>query len=133
MPTINNEVTANISEDRSKEHFDYCDIFLRLKGERDAIFLDMIDDNLVIIYIYMDDILIFVPDELVLAENTKKVLARLQENDLFLKPSKCKFNQTKVDYLGMVIEEGKISMDSGKLKGIQDWPTPTTVKRPLMS
>ena len=34
-----------------------------------------------------------------------------------------------VDYLGMVIEEGKISMDSGKLKGIQDWPTPTTVKQ----
>jgi hypothetical protein len=29
----------------------------------------------------------------------------------------------------MVIEEGKISMDSGKLKGIQDWPTPTTVKQ----
>ena len=50
----------------------------------------MIDDNLVIIY--MDDILIFAPDELILAENTKKVLAQLQENDLFLKPSKCKFN-----------------------------------------
>ena len=29
----------------------------------------------------------------------------------------------------MVIEEGKISMDPGKLKGIQDWPTPTTVKQ----
>ena len=29
----------------------------------------------------------------------------------------------------MVIEEGKVSMDSGKLKGIQDWPTPTTVKQ----
>ena len=48
----------------------------------DAIFSDMIDDNLVIIY--MDDILIFVPDELILAENTKKVLPGLQENDLFL-------------------------------------------------
>ena len=46
----------------------------------------MIDDNLVIIY--MDDILIFAPDELVLAKNTRKVLARLQDNDLFLKPSK---------------------------------------------
>ena len=33
---------------------------------------DMIDDNLVIIY--MDDILIFAPDELILAENTKKVV-----------------------------------------------------------
>ena len=28
----------------------------------------------------------------------------------------------------MVIEEGKISMDPIKLKGIRDWPTPTTVK-----
>ena len=29
----------------------------------------------------------------------------------------------------MVIEEGKILMDSRKLKGIRDWPTPTTVKQ----
>ena len=28
----------------------------------------------------------------------------------------------------MIIEENCISMDVGKLKGIQDWPTPTTVK-----
>ena len=28
----------------------------------------------------------------------------------------------------MIIEENQISMDAGKLKGIQDWPTPTTVK-----
>ena len=93
----------------------------------DAIFSDMLDDNLVIIYI--DDILIFAPDELTLAKNTRKVLAWLRDNNLFLKPSKCKFNQTKIDYLGMIIEEGKISMDAGKLKGIQDWPTPTTVKQ----
>ena len=29
----------------------------------------------------------------------------------------------------MVIEEGRISMDPGKLKGIRDWPEPTTVKQ----
>ena len=29
----------------------------------------------------------------------------------------------------MVIQEGKIAMDSVKLKGIQDWPTLTTVKQ----
>lgn len=28
----------------------------------------------------------------------------------------------------MIIEEGWISMDSGNLKGIWDWPTPTSVK-----
>jgi hypothetical protein len=29
----------------------------------------------------------------------------------------------------MVIEEGKISMDPGKLKGIREWPAPITVKQ----
>ena len=56
-------------------------------------------------------------------------MERLRDNDLFLKPTKCEFNKSKVEYLGMVIEEGKILMDSGKLKGIRDWSTPTTVKQ----
>ena len=77
----------------------------------------------------MDDIFIYAKDEETLTENTKKVLTRLRDNDLFLKPTKCEFNKTKVEYLGMIIEEGKISMDAGKLKGIQDWPTPKTVKQ----
>ena len=29
----------------------------------------------------------------------------------------------------MIIEEGRISMDPVKLRGIRDWPTPTTVKQ----
>ena len=56
-------------------------------------------------------------------------MKRLQENDLFLKATKCEFNKTKVEYLGMVIEEGKISMDPGKLNGIREWPAPSTVKQ----
>ena len=77
----------------------------------------------------MDDIFIFAPDEATLTENTKRVLKQLQDNDLFLKPTKCEFNKTKAEYLGMVIKEGKISMDPGKHKGIREWPTPTTVKQ----
>ena len=92
----------------------------------DNIFADMIDENFIIVY--MDDIFLFAPDKIMLAENTKRVLAQWQENDLFLKTTKCEFNKTRVEYLGMVIEEGKISMDSGKLRGIRDWPSPTTVK-----
>ena len=29
----------------------------------------------------------------------------------------------------MIIEEGRISMDSGKLQGIKEWPVPTTIKQ----
>ena len=93
----------------------------------DAIFNDMIDESIVIIY--MDDVFLFALDETTLTRNTKRVLAQLQENDLFLKPEKCEFNKSKVEYLGMIIEEGRISMDPGKLNGIRDWPAPTTVKQ----
>ena len=93
----------------------------------DDIFEDMISERIIIVY--MDDIFIFAPDKAILTENTRKVLQRLQNNDLFLKPTKCEFYKTKVEYLGMIIEEGKISMDPGKLKGIQDWLIPTMVKQ----
>ena len=64
-----------------------------------------------------------------LEANTKKILQRLHDNDLFLKPKKCEFCREKIEWLGMIIEEGKISMDPGKLKGISEWPDPTTVKQ----
>jgi hypothetical protein len=107
--------------------FGLCNSPATFQAMMDDIFGDMISECIIIVY--MDDIFLFAPDEITLTENTKKVLARLRENDLFLKPTKCEFNKTKVEYLGMVIEEGKISMDPGKLKGIRDWPAPTTVKQ----
>ena len=73
----------------------------------DDILGDMINECIIIVY--MDDIFIFAPDEATLKENTKRVLKRLQDNDLFLKPTKCEFNKTKVEYLGMVIEEDRKS------------------------
>jgi RNase H-like domain found in reverse transcriptase len=34
-----------------------------------------------------------------------------------------------MEYLGLIIQEGKLSMDPVKLSEIRDWPTPTTVKQ----
>ena len=77
----------------------------------------------------MDDIFLFAKDLRTLEANIKKVLQRLWENDLYLKPKKCEFGKTKIEWLGMIIEEGRISMDLGKLRGIKEWPVPTTVKQ----
>jgi hypothetical protein len=49
--------------------------------------------------------------------------------NLFLKAKKCEFCQTRIEYLGMIIKEGRISMDAVKLGGIRDWPVPTTLKQ----
>ena len=107
--------------------FGLCNSPATFQVMMDDIFGNMINECIIIVY--MDNIFIFAPDEATLMENTERVLKRLQDNELFLKPTKCKFNKTKVEYLGMVIKEGKISMDPGKLKGIRDWPAPTTVKQ----
>ena len=77
----------------------------------------------------MDDILIFAMTKEELERITKIVLEKLRQHNLFLKAKKCEFCKTKVKYLGMIVEEGKISMDSVKLGGIRDWPTPTMVKQ----
>ena len=93
----------------------------------DRISTTMIDRKLVIIY--MDNILIFTATKEELKQIIKMVLEKLWENDLFLKAKKCKFKKTKIKYLGMIIEEGQITMDPIKLSGIRDWPTPTTMKQ----
>ena len=59
---------------------------------------------------------------------TKKALEQLWENNLYAKLEKCVFWEKKVDYIGMIIKEGKIAMDPVKLRGIKDWPALTTVK-----
>jgi hypothetical protein len=93
----------------------------------DSIFSDMIEGQKVIVY--MDDILIFAENQEELQEWTKKVLQRLREHDLFLKPKKCEFNKSTMEYLGLIIQEEKLSIDPVKLSGIRDWPILTLVKQ----
>jgi hypothetical protein len=51
-------------------------------------------------------------------------LDKLEKHDLYLKPEKCEFAKTEIEYLGVIIGQNKIRMDPGKLKGIADWPVP---------
>src|SRR6266446_5937189 len=51
-------------------------------------------------------------------------LHKLEQNDLYLKPEKCDFEQKQIDYLGVIVGNGQIQMDPKKLKGIADWPIP---------
>jgi RNase H-like domain found in reverse transcriptase/Reverse transcriptase (RNA-dependent DNA polymerase) len=81
------------------------------------------------VIVYMDNILIFAENQKELQERMKQVLQQLQEHDLFLKPKKCEFNKTTMEYLRLIIQKGKLLMDPVKLSGIRDWPTPTSVKQ----
>jgi len=53
----------------------------------------------------------------------------LEQHQLFLKPAKCEFFQTEMDYLGIRVKEGELMIDPAKISGITDWPTTlTTIK-----
>ena len=103
-----------------------CNSPATFQAMMDNIFEDLIEEGIVIIY--MDNMFLSAKTKEQLQENTKQGLQRLMENDLYLKPKKCEFCKEKIKWLGMVIQEGKITMDPVKLKGIQDWPAPITVK-----
>ena len=100
-----------------------------------ATFQHMMDNILIIqttkgwMIIYMDDMLILAETMDKLNEGTLEVLQLLRENNLYLNPQKCEFGVTKVNFLGFIIEHGKMTMDPVKLAGIADWPAPSTLRQ----
>lgn len=86
------------------------------------IFADLIAEEKVAMY--MDDILIYSADEATHWKTMHKVLWRLEEYNLYLKPEKCEFNCERIEYLGMIIEPGCVSMDHSKTAAIANWLEP---------
>jgi hypothetical protein len=82
------------------------------------------------IIVYMDDILIATSESLEQhREAVHEVLDILEQNDLFIKPEKCIWEAPRVDYLGLILERGITRMDPAKVKGVANWPTPSSVKQ----
>jgi len=52
----------------------------------------------------------------------------LQKHKLFLRPEKCEFEKTTIEYLGLIISQGQIEMDPVKIAGVTEWPTPENKK-----
>jgi len=77
-----------------------------------------------IMVVYLDDILIFTETEEEHEQAVWRVLEVLAEHKLFLRPEKCEFHRKQIEYLRLVISENKVEMDSVKVAGVRDWPTP---------
>ena len=91
------------------------------------IFADMIAERW--LKIYMDDLRIHTQGDLALHhERTRRVLLCLREHRLSLKLSKCTFDVPRIEFLGMIIGQGRIEMDSVKLSAIKEWKLPASVK-----
>ena len=106
--------------------FGLCNSPATFQALMDDLFSDMIEEGWLVIY--MDDMLLFSKDRKTHKERMRRVLQRLRENDLYLKPEKCLFDVEEVEFLGLIVKPDTLAMDPVKLKGIEDWPEPSSVK-----
>ena len=77
---------------------------------------------------FIDDVIIEMETEEGYDEIVVEVIRRLEENDLYVKPEKCKWKVREVGFLKVVIVLGEIKMEEEKVKGVLDWLTPKCIK-----
>ena len=80
------------------------------------------------VIVFIDDILVFsktLEEHQIILE---KVLNKLRESKLYLKPNKCEFFKEKVTFLGHVVSLNKIEMDPKKIQIVKDWGALNTKK-----
>jgi len=78
--------------------------------------------------VFIDDVIVGTETEKRHDELVAEVIKRLEENDLYVKPEKCKWRVREVEFLGVVIGPEGIKMEKEKVKGVLEWPTPKCVK-----
>jgi hypothetical protein len=81
------------------------------------------------VLIYVDDILVFTRDFDLHILQLEEVLKRLETANLKVMPKKCHLFQTRLHFLGHVVDENGITANDEKVKVIKEWPTPRTAKQ----
>jgi hypothetical protein len=79
------------------------------------------------VVVFIDDILIYLENEVDHAEHLRIVLSRLREHKLYAKFSKCEFWLSKVSFLGHILSRDGISVDPSKVQEVMDWKASTLV------
>ena len=90
------------------------------------LFQDMINQGITVTFI--DDIIVTTEIEEGHNEVVEEILKWLEENDLFVKPEKCKWKVREMEFLGIVIGLKGVEMQKEKVEGVLNWPVPQNVK-----
>ena len=77
---------------------------------------------------FINDVIVGMEDKEGHDELVAEIIKRLEENDLYVKPEKCKWKVREVGFLGVVTGLDGIKIEEEKVKGVLDWPTPKCVK-----
>ena len=106
------------------EHYEYTMMSFELINVSTTC-QEMINDALrqyldIFVTAYLDDILVFSKTYEEHVEHVCKVLECLNKRDLLLKPKKCEFHKSEVEFLDFIVESIKIKMNPKKLAAIKN-------------
>ena len=96
------------------------------QGMMNKLLRDLITTGKVAVFI--DDVIMGTETEEGHDELVVEVIKRLEENDLYVKPEKCKWKVKEVEFLGVIIGLEGIKMEKEKVKGVLEWLIPKSIK-----
>lgn len=91
-------------------------------------FINEVFDGFDFIFAYIDDVLVASESEEEHITHLGKVFQRLEDYGLSIKPGKCTFGASNIDFLGHNISEKGIKPSEDKVSAIRCFERPTTVK-----
>ena len=77
---------------------------------------------------FIDNILVATDTKEGHNELVEELLKRLEENDLFVKPKKCKWKVREVEFLEVVIGPRGVEMQKEKVERVLNWLVPRNIK-----
>lgn len=101
-----------------------CNAPATFQSLMNRIFYNCID---VFLVVYMDDLLIFSKNEADHLEHLDIVLSRLQDEELYVSPSKCDFMTKETEFLGMIVGGDGVKVSPEKVVAVQNWPKPCSL------
>ena len=86
------------------------------------IFKPYLDSHVIV---FIDDILVYSRSEEDHANHLRKALQTLRDCKLYAKFSKCEFWLKSVAFLGHIVSNEGIQVDTQKIEAVKNWPRPT--------
>lgn len=91
-------------------------------------FINEVFRGIEFVFVYIDDVLVFSENEEEHLQHLDVIFKRLDEYGLNIKPGKCTFGVSDIDFLGHNISEHGIKPSAEKVTAIREFERPTTVK-----